>query len=151
MLFWFRKVHSGAGGEVSAEKWESWDFLHTTVLPQLISAQIQTSDWFICNVQNSFDQSEKRILKSIRRVCTQPENHNKNQGHLKVKVACLSFFSLMSVRQSNATMSRKPYVDILGERAKVEKREHWEEVWELSPMEFILSHLGWLDSFWAQF
>ena len=92
MLFWFRKVHSGAGGEVSDEKWESWDFLHTTVLPQLISAQIQTSDWFICNVQNSFDQSEKRILKSIRRVCTQTENHNKNQGHLKVKVVCLSFF-----------------------------------------------------------
>ena len=32
MLFWFRKVHSGASGEVSAEKWESWDFFaHNSV------------------------------------------------------------------------------------------------------------------------
>ena len=32
MLYWFRKMQSGAGGEVSAEKWESWDFFaHNSV------------------------------------------------------------------------------------------------------------------------
>ena len=108
-------------GEIWAEKWESWSFVHTTVLPQLISSQMQSSDWLSPYVHNFFDQWEIRIWNQIRRVCTQPENHNCNQGQFW-KMGCLSFFQYRTIGQSKVTLLSKPKVDILVKMAFLQNK-----------------------------
>ena len=122
-------------GEIWAEKWESWSFVHTTVFPQLIWSQMQSSDWPSSYVHNFFDQWKILDWKQIRRVCTQPENHSSNQGQFW-KVGCLSFFQYRTMSQSKVTLLRKPKVDILVKVAWEKRSLLWREATMKMPQDW---------------